>query len=148
MQATKDAVANPHDEFVWKTQPAAARWVSRAIASLAARNAVIEKLSRNLHDFTGTRLVDWIDHLALSDQDSLGLIGELADIGYKQNGSNEESAWRHPMGMFPPVIVNGGRTGVALRCYSVEAAIFALPPVLGLHRADAEQIIGARGSMY
>src|SRR3954468_6041005 len=148
MQATKVAVANHQDEFVWKTQPAAARWVSRAIASLTARNPVIEKLSRNLHDFTGTRLVDWIDHLALSDEDSLGLIGELADIGYAQHGSNGESIWQHPLGMFPPVIVNGGRTGIALRCDSVEAALFALPQVLGLHRADAEQIIGARGGMY
>src|SRR3954449_10027428 len=121
MQSTKGAVANPQDEFVWKTQPAAARWVTRALASLAARNPAIERLARNLHDFTGTRLVDWIDHLALSDQDSLGLIGELADIGYKQNGSNEEPAWRHPLGMSPPVIVNGGRTGVALRCDSIEA---------------------------
>src|SRR4051794_2564699 len=109
MQATNDAVANRQDEFVWKTQPAAARWVTRALASLAARNPVIETLSRNLREFTGTRLVDWIDHLALSDADSLGLIGELADIGYSQTGSNGEAAWRHSLGMFPPVIVNGGR---------------------------------------
>jgi hypothetical protein len=148
MQATKDAVANRQDEFVWKTQPAAARWVARAIASLAARNPIIEKLSQSLHDFTGTRLADWIDHLALSDADSLGLIGELADIGYAQSGLNSEAAWRHPLGMFPPVIVNGGRTGIALRCDSVEAALFALSPVLGLHPADTEQIIGPRGGMY
>jgi len=148
MQSTKGAVANPQDEFVWKTQPAAARWVTRALASLAARNPVIERLARNLHDFTGTRLVDWIDHLALSDADSLGLIGELADIGYSQTGSNGEVAWRHPLGMFPPVIVNGGRTGIAVRCDAVESALFALPPALGLHRADAEQIIGPRGEIY
>src|SRR5690349_15707857 len=135
MQATKDSVANLQDEFIWKTQPAAARWVSRAIASLAARNAVSEKLPRNLHDFTGTRFVYWIDHLALSDQDALARIGGLADSGYKQAGRSGQSGWRQPLGMFPPIIVNGGRAGVALRCDSVEAALFALPPVLGLHRA-------------
>ena len=30
-----------------------------------------------LREFTGTRLVDWVDHLALSDDDSLGLSASL-----------------------------------------------------------------------
>jgi hypothetical protein len=149
MPAVKEvSLGQQPDQFAWKTQPAAARWVTRTIESLAARNPFIEKLGRQLHDFTGTRLADWIDHFALSDEDSLGLIGELADIGYVQQAPHQESVWRHPLGMFPPVIANGGRTGLALRCDSVEACIFALPPMLGLHRVDPEQIIGPRGGMF
>ncbi len=148
MQATKNGQPDQQDEFVWKTQPAAARWVSRTIDSLVARNPVIEKLVHQLRDFTGTRLVDWIDHFALSDSDSLGIIGELPDVGYTQQGPLDEPVWRHPLGMFPPVIVNGGRTGLALRCDCVDAARLALPPMLGLHPADAEQVIGPRGGMY
>jgi hypothetical protein len=147
MQDTKTAVADGQDQFVWKTQPAAARWVKRTIDSFAARNPTIEKLGHQLRDYTGTRLVDWVDHFALSDDSALGLIGELADIGYAQQ-REEEGVWRHPLGMFPPVIVNGGRTGLALRCDSVDAARLALPAVLGLHPADAEQVIGPRGGMY
>src|SRR3954464_5932319 len=131
MQDTKTAVADQQEQFVWKTQPAAARWVTRTIDSLAARNPVIEKLGRQLRDFTGTRLVDWVDHFALSDDSALGLIGELADIGYTQDNREYEGIWCHPLGMFPPVVHNCGRTGLALRCDAVEAARVALPPMLG-----------------
>ena len=148
MQDTKTAIADGQDQFVWKTQPAAARWVMRTIDSLAARNPVIEKLAHQLRDFTGTRLVDWVDHFALSDENALGLIGELADVGYTHENHDGGSVWRHPLGMFPPVIVNAGRTGLALRCDSVDACVFALPAMLGLHHADPAQIIGPRGGMY
>jgi hypothetical protein len=148
MQAAKEAVSDQHDEFDWKIQPAAARWVTRAIDALAARNPVVQKLAYELREFTGTRLVDWVDHLALSDADSLALIGELADVGYHPSNNAEQTVWRHSLGMFPPVIVNGGRTGLALRCESIDACLMALPPALGLQRPDAEQVIGPRGSMY
>jgi len=148
MQATKEATTNRDDQFVWRTQPAAARWVSRAVESLSARNTIIQKLAYELREFTGTRLLDWIDHIALSDEDSLGLIGELADIGYVQQGAAEETVWRHPAGMFPPVVVNGGRTGIALRCDSVDNCLLALPPMLGLHPGDTELAIGPRGGMF
>lgn len=148
MQDLKTAVANDQDQFVWKTQPAAARWVTRTIDSFAASNPVIAKLAHQLRDFTSTRLVDLVDHFALSDDSALGLIGELADVGYAQQNDATQSVWRHPLGMFPPVIVNGGRTGLALRCDCVDAARLALPAMLGLHPADAEQVIGPRGGMY
>src|SRR3954464_1555365 len=114
MQDTKTAVADQQEQFVWKTQPAAARWVTRTIDSLAARNPLIEKLGRQLRDFTGTRLIDWVDHFSLSDDSALGVIGELADIGYIQQRDAGQSIWRHSLGMFSPVIVNTGRTGLAL----------------------------------
>jgi hypothetical protein len=148
MQDSKTAVADGQDQFVWKTQPAAARWVTRTIDSLAARNPVIAKLAHQLRDFTGTRLVDWVDHLALSDENALELLGDLADVGYSQQRDADQNIWRHSLGMFPPVIVNGGRTGVALRCDSIDAGVFALPPMLGLHAADPAQIIGPRSGMY
>src|SRR3954465_3840814 len=148
MQDLKNAVADQHEQFVWKTQPAAARWVTRTMDSLAARNPVIEKLAHQLRDFTGTRLIDWVDHFALSDDSALGLIGELADVGYTQQNHDIDSLWRHPLGMFPPVVVNGGRTGLALRCDCVDAARLALPPMLGLHPAGGEQVIGPHGGMY
>ena len=148
MQAVRESLPDEQDPFVWKTQPAAARWATRTIDSLTARNPILEKLAYELREFTGTRLVDWIDHIALSDEDSLGIIGELADVGYVHQDSQDDSIWRHPLGMFPPVIVNCGRTGLALRCDSIDSAVLALPPTLGLPRIDAEQVIGPRGGMY
>ncbi len=112
------------------------------------RSPVIQKLVHELHDYTGTRLRDWVDHLTLCDADSLGLIGELADVGYHSEQQSDRTVWRHTLGMFPPVVVHDGQTGLALRCDSVEACVFALPPALGLKPVDAEQVIGPRGCVY
>src|SRR3954471_13325446 len=142
MSATYDAVSEHADEFDWKIQPVAARWVTRAVDALAARNPVIARLATELHEHTGTRLIDWVDHLALCDTDSLGLISELADVGYHAEQQDDHTVWRHTLGMFPPVIVNCGRTGLAIRCECAEACLNALPGTLGLKPIDQEQIIG------
>src|SRR5215216_152219 len=110
MPATNDAQTPRSEDFVWNTQPEAARWVTRALDALMARNPLIQKLSYQLLEFTGTRLVDWIDHLALSEQDSLGLISELADVGYAAAPQGDRMIWTHARGMFPPIIVAGGCT--------------------------------------
>ncbi|HVT28756.1 MAG TPA: hypothetical protein VHE81_12150 [Lacipirellulaceae bacterium] len=148
MQVTKETAAAEQDQFAWTTQPAAARWLTRTIGALAERNAVIAQLAEELRKLTGTRLVDWIDHLALSDADSMGLIGELADIGYSQPGLEEQGVWRHPLGMFPAVIVGGTRTRMALRCDSVDDCLSALPQKLGLPRVDSDGITGRRGGTF
>jgi hypothetical protein len=148
MQVTKEPVNAEQDQFAWTTQPAAARWLARTLESIAKRNPVIAKLSDQLRDVTGTRLTDWIDHVALSDADSLGLIGELADIGYSQPGLEEQGVWRHPLGMFPAVIVGGSRTRIALRCDSVDDCLSALPQKLGLPHVDSKQVTGPRGGTY
>jgi hypothetical protein len=148
MPATYDAVSEQQDQFDWKIQPLAARWVTRAIEALTARNPVIAKLAEELREYTGTRLVDWIDHLALCDSDSLALIGELADVGYQAEQQADHTVWRHRLGMFPPVVVNCGRTGLSLRCECIDACLMALPAALGLKRVDAEQVIGPKGGTY
>jgi hypothetical protein len=148
MPTPHDVQTDRPDDFVWKTQPQAARWVTRTLNALTARSPVIEKLAYQLREFTGTRLVDWVDHLALGDDDSLGLIGELADVGYAAVQQGDRTVWTHAAGMFPPVIVAAGCTGIAIRCDDVETAMLALAQSLGLHRPDAEQVIGLRGGMY
>ena len=109
---------------------------------------IIARLATELREHTGTRLVDWVDHLALCDTDSLGLIGELADVGYHAEQQDDHTVWRHTLGMFPPIIVNCGRTGIAIRCECAEACLTALPATLGIKPIDHEQIIGVRGGTY
>ena len=45
MSATCDTVSEQTDDFDWKIQPVAARWVTRALDALAARNPVIARLA-------------------------------------------------------------------------------------------------------
>jgi hypothetical protein len=135
------------DEFAWEIQPAAARWVRSAIDTLAAFNPNIGRLGDVLLDFTGTRLVDWLDHLAL-DADALPeLVGQLVDVGYVPD-TLDSAVWRHPLGMFPPVLTDIGSIGIALRCESIERARVSLPAALGLRPVDAEQVVGQQGSNF
>jgi len=142
MPATKTPAA---DQFAWETQPAAARWVQRAIDSLVARQPVLDRLRRVLRDQTGTRLVDWVDHLALGGEETSALCRELVGVGYVADDDGEPTVWRHPLGMFPPVLVDGGSDGVGLRVESVEAGLAALPAALGLAADDVGPAVGERG---
>jgi hypothetical protein len=148
MPITNGTVTDQADQFVWEIQPQAARWVTRAINELAARNPVFNELADQLREITGTRLVDWIDHVVLSKTDSRDLMDELQDFGYIADRQAEQTVWRHTLGMFPPVVVGRGRGGIALRCDAIDAALSALPPALGLPPADAKRIIGPAGGQY
>jgi hypothetical protein len=143
MSGSAEAVV---DDFAWEVQPAAARWLSQVLAALAARSAAISRLDEVLHNFTGTRLVDWVDHIAL-DGDLRSDTRELTQLGYVAD-ANDRSVWRHPRGMFPPVVMGVGRVGLALRCESIEYCLVPLPAALGLPPVDAEQVFGRRGSPH
>jgi hypothetical protein len=137
----------PFEEFAWEVQPAAARWVRQANAALAAHHPTIDRLAGVLRDFTGTRLVDWVDHLALDAENYSEFVRDLSKVGYVVD-AQDHSVWRHPLGMFPPVITDVGSTGLAIRCESVDSCLISLPGALGIRPVDAEQVIGHRGSLF
>lgn len=143
------AAASPTalEEYTWEVQPEAAQWVAKTIAALANRNAAIERLSHLLHQQTGTRLVDWVDHIALNDV-SGAVERELTAVGYVEGSSGNTGVWRHPLGMFPPVVVNAGRTGIGIRCESVDDCLPALPKALGVPRPSNDEVIGVRGGPF
>jgi hypothetical protein len=136
------------DEYTWEVQPPAAKWVARTVASLAERNPVIARLERVLLEQTGTRLVDWADHLALESANYANVERELAEVGYKRISKENGSAWRHAHGMFPIVLVDAGRTGFGVRCESIDNCLAALPAALELPPIRASEVIGVRGGQY
>jgi hypothetical protein len=144
MTATTEIVRS---EFAWEIQPAAARWLHSAIDTLAAFNPNIGRLADVLREFTGTRLVDWLDHVALDAEALPELVGQLVDVGYVPD-TLDSAVWRHPLGMFPPVLTDIGSIGIALRCESVEQALVPLPAALGLRPVDPDQVIGEAGGLF
>ena len=54
---------------------------------------------------TGTRLVDWIDHLGLPG--ATGLDAELAAAGFVRMENRLRAIWGHPRGLFPKIAVDG-----------------------------------------
>ena len=87
-------------DFDWQPQPAAAEFVGRLLERCIQTNPHIATLGQRMHDETGTRLVDWIDSIALADQETIH--GELAEAGYEVD-SADKPTWRHPEGIFPAI---------------------------------------------
>lgn len=136
------------DEYTWEVQPAAARWVAQTVDSLAKRNPTIDRLGTLLRDHTGTRLVDWLDHLAIQTADFPNVEEQLAEIGYASESNGDGVIWRQPRGMFPPVRLDAGHTGVAIRCDAIDDCLAALPAALDLPPIKDDAVIGARGGQF
>jgi hypothetical protein len=140
-----DAASVPTTDYSWDVQPDAAAWVAKSIAQLAERNPVIGRLEALLRDDTGTRLVDWVDHLAFQQSEagngSPRLIGELANVGYDRASGDTAnvSVWRHPLGMFPPIVTGAPRDCLAIRADSAEDAVAALIHELDLDADDDQR---------
>jgi hypothetical protein len=134
-------------QFHWEVQPAAARWVSRTIEALAGRNRVIGRLGILLREQTGTRLVDWVDHIAL-DVTEDAIERELSEVGYVAESHGDRAVWRHVQGMFPPVVASAGHAGLGIRCDSMDNCLAALPPLLRLTPAGETETIGPRGGPF
>jgi hypothetical protein len=71
---------------------------------------------------TGTRLADWVDHLVVPSGDAIAR--EAAGVGYELDHGT--GAWRHPGGMFPPLVPASRPThgdlgsGVAIKVEDVD----------------------------
>jgi hypothetical protein len=135
-------------QFNWEVQPAAARWLTRAVEVLADRNPAIDRLGGLLRAETGTRLRDWIDHISIGDDEFARLRGELGEVGYVAETNGPQTVWRQPHGMFPPVLVEAGRVGIGVRCDAVETCVTGLPQLLKLPAVDTREVLGAEGGPF
>jgi hypothetical protein len=144
MVATKDAAPA---EYRWEVQPVAAQWIGNVIATLSERDPTIHRLAELLRNETGTRLVDWLDHIALDRTVLADAVRKLSEVGYAAD-SADNRVWRHPRGMFPPILLDAGHVGLALRCESVDACLAVLPKALELNAVDAGRVTGPRGAPY
>jgi hypothetical protein len=113
-------------EFRWTPQPAAAALVSDLLADLLQRLPWLDQLGRRMTAETGTRLIDWIDHFVIRDED--GLQPRLQASGFAPLETNGTVIWRHPGGLFPNVVVMDDRSSVTLKVDSVADFLFAHRP--------------------
>lgn len=105
------------DAARFSPQPDAAAFVHNVIADYLSSCEPARDFARRLRDETGTRFVDWIDHISLPDEPKL--LETMADIGF-QAVEDAPQIWRHPGAIFPAVrIHHDADTHVALKVESV-----------------------------
>ncbi len=118
--------ASSFTTFVWKPQPHAAEWLANCLAKFISSNPDIRRLQDRLSTRTGTRLIDWIDHLAVTPDASTRQL--LQDVGYQvETESAAETTLVHVAGMFPPIrALNAGASDrLAIKVDSVDDFLVA-----------------------
>ena len=99
--STSDALA-ALTAYTWTQQPEAAKLVLKILDDCLAQSPFASNLAQRMKTETGTRLVDWIDHLGLTSQDDS--LKQLSDVGYTRADSIQgDTVWIHQGGLFPRI---------------------------------------------
>ncbi len=150
----------------WQVQPAAYQLVADILDIACQNSPWLDQLRRDMLQQSGTRLVDWIDHLAVPPQQVLAADGSLdgdlsqrlqacgfqttpiavADssggkilgIGFKST----ETYWMQPLGIFPKIQCSNDviKTRVAIKVDSVSDFLVAH----GLQHCEIQGRAGGR----
>jgi hypothetical protein len=105
------------NEFLWQPQPRAAELVRRLLADFCDKCPDARRFARRLLDETGTRLIDWIDHLGLPPTERIG--PSLEEAGFVSAANGSRATWGHPGGLFPKIVVEDAALRLAIRVESV-----------------------------
>jgi hypothetical protein len=116
--------------YDWKCHPQAAQLIDHLLRSVVEAIPEAANLELRMKAETGTRLVDWIDHVCLPA--SHNCIDQLSRGGYSAMQLGNETVWTHSGGMFPPIRVSDfSAMRISIKVDSVAEFLFA-------HRVGAE----------
>jgi hypothetical protein len=90
-------------EFEWQRCPEAAALVEDLLRTTVEAIPLAACLEQRMRDETGTRMIDWVDHLAVPDRHRS--IGSLAAAGFVATAAGDEQIYRHSGGLFPTIRV-------------------------------------------
>jgi hypothetical protein len=100
--ATADAIA-ALTAHTWSPQPKPARLIHGLLQECLGRSSFATRLSQRMLEMTGTRLVDWLDHIAVPESDPV--LSQLQDVGYVRSAQRGVTAFEHHQGLFPRIRV-------------------------------------------
>jgi hypothetical protein len=93
----------------WLRYPEAEAYVGRLLDKVTADMPAANELAVELLDKTGSRLLDWLDHLIVVDGDRPR--GELADLGFEIEdvpAPEGDTVYYHPGAIFPRIVLGRG----------------------------------------
>lgn len=142
-------------QFNWQPQPAAQRLVDELVGAFLDRCPAAAELAERMKTETGTRFIDWIDHVEAGE--SPMLLAQLAETGFeRQPQEHAEKCFAHPGGIFPQVLVRSHdllRVGMKVESVADFVAVWQLgnavvegEPLSCLRRVQA--MIGDRAELH
>src|SRR5688572_25162813 len=96
--------SKPLEDFSWQPQPRAQQLVHDLLAQFLSRSPQTARLGERMRHETGTRLIDWIDHLAFPRTSDLE--HQLRQAGFIETslpGADHANIQEH--GIFPSIIL-------------------------------------------
>ena len=126
---------------LWSPKPEAARLVQELLNRFTDRSRWCSRFAERLRLETGTRLLDWVDHLSLPEEASregLALSERLTRVGFEAVQRPDRVVWRHPGAMFPEIELGAETYRFALKVDSVVDFLVA-------QREESSEIIGQVG---
>jgi hypothetical protein len=106
------------ESFYWSTHPEPFHFICRLVGDLLALCAEAAEFAELLKHETGTRFLDWIDHIRLNRCDSRVL--QLEKYGYRlETESGAYAVHTFDEGALPVVLVWNGSTQISLKCDSI-----------------------------
>jgi hypothetical protein len=94
------------EQIEWLRHPEAESYVTERLDELVAAMPQLRTLATSLLANTGSRLIDWLDHLVLADGDVPQ--GQLADLGFEPEAvpsEPEDIVHHHPGAILPRVVL-------------------------------------------
>lgn len=104
--------------FAWTPQPEAAHLVQSVLDECLGDCPYAEGLAQRMLDATGTRLIDWLDHLGLPA--SHPVASRLSSVGFELAVQQDPGVWEHHAGLLPRFhVYSGASRQLAIKVESV-----------------------------
>ncbi len=124
-------VANERDsDPSWQPQPAAAKFIQSVVETFLDQCLPAAHLAERMRTLTGTRFIDWIDHLVLPA--TVDIEDQLISVGFiEREADSHERCFVQENGVFPRVLLHDAtnrsvRLRVAIRPESIVDFLMAL----------------------
>ena len=101
---------SPNDQtFDWKQQPEADLMYRQLVDDFCEACDFADILRDQMLTQTGTRSIDWVDHIAIGQSTQLNgesFESQLVEFGYAFDAENEHGRWyTHDGGLFVPICI-------------------------------------------
>lgn len=141
-------MANQSERFVWLRYPEVEAFIGRLVDSFVEAMPQALVLASELTERTGSRLLDWLDHLVVADGDQIRV--QLADLGFEREDAPAEPGDRptfYPGALFPAIVLRPGTGAPVGEVIAAAIQVEDVSHFLMMHRL-ASDIKGSVVSPY